>query len=466
MEVTAVFDIGKTNKKFFLFDKNYQEVFKEYTRFEEIRDDEGFPADNLEAIEQWLKTTFAAILKTKKFKVHTINFSSYGASFVLIDKNGKRVTPLYNYTKPFPDELLKQFYEKHGNSLKIAKETSSPPLGMLNSGLQLYWLKYAKPEEFKQIKHALHLPQYLSWLFTGLPLSEYTSIGCHTGLWDFEKGDYHDWVYAEEIDRILPTIVDTDTSINMDYLGNQMKIGVGIHDSSAALLPYLNVAKNPFLLISTGTWSIALNPYSEEPLDEEDLKNDCLNFMRVDGKTVKAARLFLGNEHKLQVTRLNQHFQKEDHYYHTLKFDKELFLELKRDQENKFCFESLSVTRDQPEQTLLSQFENFEQAYHQMMLELMELQVAAAKRAIGNTSIKKIYVDGGFADNETFIKLLSYHFQDYKIRTTKSPLGSALGAAMAISENKIDRKFLKKHYAMKKHSPLILVNESKDAIEI
>jgi len=392
MEVTAVFDIGKTNKKFFLFDKNYQEVFKEYTRFEEIRDDEGFPADNLEAIEQWLKTTFAAILNTKKFKVHTINFSSYGASFVLIDKNGKRVTPLYNYTKPFPDELLKQFYEKHGNSLKIAKETSSPPLGMLNSGLQLYWLKYAKPEEFKQIKHALHLPQYLSWLFTGLPLSEYTSIGCHTGLWDFEKGDYHDWVYAEEIDRILPTIVDTDTSINMDYLGNQMKIGVGIHDSSAALLPYLNVAKNPFLLISTGTWSIALNP--------------------------------------------------------------------------KFCFESLSVTRDQPEQTLLSQFENFEQAYHQMMLELMELQVAAAKRAIGNTSIKKIYVDGGFADNETFIKLLSYHFQDYKIRTTKSPLGSALGAAMAISENKIDRKFLKKHYAMKKHSPLILVNESKDAIEI
>jgi len=48
MEVTAVFDIGKTNKKFFLFDKNYQEAFKEYTRFEEIKDDEGFPADNLE----------------------------------------------------------------------------------------------------------------------------------------------------------------------------------------------------------------------------------------------------------------------------------------------------------------------------------------------------------------------------------------------------------------------------------
>ena len=236
MDVTAVFDIGKTNKKFFLFDKNYQEVFKAYTRFEEIEDDEGHAADNLQAIEEWLKATFAEILKSKNFRVHTINFSCYGASFVHIDKNGRRVSPLYNYTKPFPDKLLKQFHDKYGDSLKIARETASPPLGMLNSGLQLYWLKYTKPEQFKKIKYALHLPQYLSWLFTGIPLSEYTSIGCHTGLWDFDKGDYHDWVYAEEIDRILPTIVDTDTSLNLDYLGHQMKIGVGIHDSSAALL--------------------------------------------------------------------------------------------------------------------------------------------------------------------------------------------------------------------------------------
>ena len=58
---------------------------------------------------------------------------------------------------------------------------------MLNSGLQLYWLKKTKPEVFKKIKYSLHLPQYLSYIFTGIPLSEYTSIGCHTALWDYEK---------------------------------------------------------------------------------------------------------------------------------------------------------------------------------------------------------------------------------------------------------------------------------------
>ena len=74
MKVTAVFDIGKTNKKFFLFDKNYQEAFKEYQRFEEIEDDDGFPSDNLPAIRNWIKSLFDQVIKNKKYKVQTVNF--------------------------------------------------------------------------------------------------------------------------------------------------------------------------------------------------------------------------------------------------------------------------------------------------------------------------------------------------------------------------------------------------------
>ncbi|NJN34987.1 MAG: hypothetical protein HC817_12755 [Saprospiraceae bacterium] len=33
----------------------------------------------------------------------------------------------------------------------------------------------------------MHLPHYFSYLLTGEKASEYTSIGCHTMLWDFEK---------------------------------------------------------------------------------------------------------------------------------------------------------------------------------------------------------------------------------------------------------------------------------------
>lgn len=455
MKVTAVFDIGKTNKKFFLFNEQKQEVFKEYSRFDEIEDEDGFPTDDLHAIQEWVQGLFRRILQGGEYDVQAINFSTYGASFVHVDREGLPVAPLYNYLKPYPEDILQSFYDKYGDQLRIAGETASPPLGMLNSGLQLYWLKYARPEVFARIRWSLHLPQYISFLFTGIPVSDYTSIGCHTALWDYAKGDYHDWVYAEEIDRILPPLVATNTSINMDYAGKHMKIGTGIHDSSSALLPYILADPKPFLLLSTGTWSIALNPFSDEILTEDDLTHDCLNYMRIDGNPVKASRLFLGNEYQLQVERLVAHFQKQTGAHKTVAFDPSLFQKLSGDSQRYFHFESLAFPGAQPEHTDYSAFGSFEAAYHQLMIELVDLQVQSAKMAIGHTPVRKIYIDGGFADNEIFIQLLSMQLPQYKLRTTQSPLGSALGASMVISGRKISRKFLKKHYTMRKHKPVL-----------
>ena len=99
---------------------------------------------------------------SNKYHIKAINFSTYGASFVHLDKNGKIITPLYNYLKPIPDEIVAEFDQKYGN---ISDVTGSPQSGMLNSGMQLYWLKKSQPEVFKKIKYALHFPQYISYLF-------------------------------------------------------------------------------------------------------------------------------------------------------------------------------------------------------------------------------------------------------------------------------------------------------------
>lgn len=456
-KVTAVFDIGKTNKKFFLFDSKYQEVYREYTRFDEIVDEDGYPTEDLTRLKKWLKTRFDRILNTGRYNIVAINFSSYGASFVHLDKNGKVLTPLYNYTKPIPKEILEEFYATYGGEKKIACETASPQNGALNSGLQLYWLKKTKPEIFKKIKYALHFPQYLSYLFTGIPLSEYTSIGCHTNLWDFKTNTYHKWVYEEGIDKILAPIISTKTSINMTYNNKKIKIGVGIHDSSSALLPYVFSKKKPFLLLSTGTWSISLNPFNDEILNEEDLENNCLNFMQIDGKRVKATRFFMGNEYRIQVERLGEIYGKEYGYHRNVKFNKDLYLRLISTSKIYFKFEGITLKRKQINKTDLKPFKEFEEAFHQLMIELMALQVQTIKMAIGkNKEIKQIYIDGGFTDNDVFVKLMAYHFKTYKIRTTKSPLGTALGAAMVISDKKINSKFLKNNYKLEKLPPLLL----------
>jgi sugar (pentulose or hexulose) kinase len=449
MKVSAVFDIGKTNKKFFLFSKNHKVVFKQYKRFDPVLDDDGDECEDLPAIEAWMRNQFAEILNNQQYKVRSLNFSSYGASFVHIGHNGKPVAPLYNYLKPIPDHLFKTFYQKYGGQTDLCRVTASPALKFLNSGLQLFWLKNHKPRIFEKIQWSLHLPQYLSYLFTGNPVSDYTSIGCHTTLWDFEKGDYHDWVFEEGIDRVLAPVIKTDAFVVRKIQNHRLKIGVGIHDSSSALLPYIRADRKPFLLISTGTWSIALNSFNNDVLTDEDLANDCLNFMRISGSTVRACRLFLGNEYRTQVEYLHQYFGKQYGYHRDIRFDRKVYLKLKENYVRCFRFEHITLPREQPHETNLEPFETFQQGLHQLVLELVELQLKCINRAIGSTKINTLYIDGGFADNELYTKILADQLPNYKLRCTKSPLGSALGATMVISRHELNKKFLKKKYAMK-----------------
>ena len=453
-KVTAVFDIGKTNKKFFLFDEDFQEVYREYAKFDEIQDEDGFPTEDLHALQQWLKALFHRILEAKEFDIKAVNFSTYGASLVHLDENGEVLAPLYNYTKPLDQKIIDSFFGKYGPEMDMAVATGSPNLGMLNSGMQLYWIKHTKPDIFKKIRYSLHLPQYISYIFTGIPISEYTSIGCHTALWNYDKKDYHDWVYSEGFHKILPPIVPTETSFDINYNGKYIKIGVGIHDSSAALLPYVRSDRNKFILVSTGTWSIAMNPFSQNPLTREDVENNCINYMGINGKPVKSARLFLGNEYNIQTTKLARHFKVPTDYHKRVRFDPEVYFEIVKDFEHLFKWEGFSEP-NMPVKTRIP-YDRFEHAYHHLMAELVSLQVQSINAAAGGEPLEKLYIDGGFSDNEVYIQLLSHSLRNMELRSSNASLGSALGAAIVLSDTRLKPKFLKRNYSLKKHVPFII----------
>ena len=166
-------------------------------------------------------------------------------------------------------------------------------------------VKLYKTGVFKKIRYSLHLPQYLSYVFTGEMYTEYTSIGCHTDLWDFKKKEYHHWVKAEGIDRFFPPIVETQKKVIKNFGGRKIAFGIGIHDSSSALLTYLLKGKESFILLSTGTWCINFNPFSGDSLfDEKQINAGATAYMKIDGSPVKSSRLFLGEEHRLKVEKL------------------------------------------------------------------------------------------------------------------------------------------------------------------
>jgi sugar (pentulose or hexulose) kinase len=411
--VIAIFDIGKTNKKLFLFDEDYHIVFERSDRFKEIEDEDGFPCEDLDRMEHFIFEGLQEIEGQKKFDLKAVNFSAYGASLVYLDEQGNCIAPLYNYLKPYPEKLEAQFYQTYGAKENFSVQTASPALGSLNSGLQLYRVKYERPELFKKIKYALHLPQYLARLVNGQKFSDLTSIGCHTALWDFSKNDYHQWVYKEEIACKLAPIKPSGTIVPT---GNY-KTGIGLHDSSAALIPYLLTFKEPFVLISTGTWSISLNPFNQSSLKIDELKRDCLNYMQYNGKPVKAARFFIGPAYEEGLKQLSVIFKADKDSFAHIQYDPAIAAQLTDTGQNE---------NGETAATL---------AFYKLMAGIVEKQRSSTDLILAGTSVKQLFVDGGFSQNEVFMHLLAKAYPRLKVYSAFIPQSTALGAALAIHQH-------------------------------
>jgi sugar (pentulose or hexulose) kinase len=440
-KVIAVFDVGKTNKKLLLFDYNLKLVLEQEIRVAEKRDDDGFECDNIELIEKWIKESINKLVHSEKYDLTALNFATYGATIVYLDANGQRITPVYNYLKPIDERIPERLYRRYGGQDEFCRRTASPALGMLNSGIQILWLKTAKPEVFSKVRYILHFPQYLSYLISGKICSEHTSIGCHTGLWDFDNMKYHQWVTDHELDLPGPVPVGTFTEVVID--GKRIKVGIGIHDSSSSLAPYFTGNKGKFLLISSGTWCINMNPFNNEKLSVEQLDNDCLCYMSIARQPVKSSRLFLGNMHETGVKMMNDHFRTTEDFYKNVKYDQDLIKMLKSrySGDRRAFFNSGPGSREFKERIDLFDFKSFDEGYHQLMSELSDLTCEAISLILPDRDdTENLYITGGFAKNKIFLKLIAKSFPSKKVYTSEISNSTALGAALVIYQSISDKQ--------------------------
>ena len=433
LPVIAIFDFGRTNKKFFLFDEQYKIVYEKTVQLTDTVDEDGDSCEDIKGLRQNIFDSLKEASANENFCIKAINISAYGASFVYIDESGKSLTPLYSYLKTYPTLLFRQFYDTYGGEINFSHHTASPVLGSLNSGMQLYRIKYEQPLIFSSIKYALHLPQYISYLLTGVAVSDITSIGCHTNLWNFEKSEYHHWVNEEHVIEKLAPIVEADKINTTTLEDNSYAVGIGLHDSSAALIPYLTNFHEPFILISTGTWCISLNPFNNTPLTTHELGNDCLCFLSFKGHPVKASRLFAGYEHEVQVKRIAQHFGSNTSNYKTILFDLAIVEKLQLEPNHSYEFDNLQSSVFA--QRNLQDFSTEVEAYHQLMLDIVQQQSISTRFIVEGDLTKRIFVDGGFSNNNLYMNLLAINFPEMKVFAASMAQATAVGAALAIHDS-------------------------------
>jgi len=175
-----------------------------------------------------------------------------------------------------------------------------------------------------------------------------------------------------------------------------------LHDSSAALIPYLHAEAEPFVLISTGTWCISLNPFNQTSLTVQELQQDTLCYLTFKGTPVKASRLFAGKKHEDELSKIK----------------------------------AANLTGSA-----------YESAYEKMMLQIIQDQIKSTDLILNGSSVKRIYVDGGFSKNEYYMKGLAKAYPEMQVFAAEVPNASSLGAALAVHDKwntkEISQSFLK-----------------------
>lgn len=411
----VVFDIGKTNKKCLVFDADYEVVYSEFFDTPQVTDADGYPTEDLDALKSAMDEQLRRLFADPALDIRALNFTTYGATIVNTDADGNPVHPLWDYLRPYDANVMARFEQDHGTNGYVYAKTASPSLGNLNTGLQLYLLKYTDADTFHRIAHSTWLPQYLSSRYTGQLYSESTSIGCHTLCWDFNRSTFAEWTITEGIAPLFPPMHAAADPVHIYFENHPLTVGIGMHDSSSALLPYLRSIDHPFMLLSTGSWSICLNPFNALPLTPEELAADCLCYLTYTGQPVKASRLNAGFRHTEAVEQLCGKYALPKAFFWKLGWD---------------ASQSMVVIPSEVSETVQQAADDYVSFLRGLVADQLE-----KIRLVSSDPVRHIYVDGGFSKNEIFMGMLLEGLPGMTIRAAEVGQSTALGAAMVMHEH-------------------------------
>ncbi len=279
----AVIDLGKSNKKVALIDESLAIVAARQAAFPAQPGDDGVLCEQIDAIWAWLGQQLGELYREQPF--HAVAVTTHGATWAGLAADGSLAIPVIAYEHDLGEQgqrdLDHRFYGRCGQLATLQAETATCDLPLLvNPAKMILFAQERWPERWKQVARIIDYPQYWGFRLTGVQAAEATYTCNHSFLYDFARhgastaahalgvADKLDLAFRKPWDRLGTLSPELQQRHGLPAL----PVAVGIHDSNAALLPYLlKYGARDFVLNSTGTWCVAMHRVDEVRYRAEEL---------------------------------------------------------------------------------------------------------------------------------------------------------------------------------------------------
>ncbi len=442
-DVSLILDIGKSNTRLFLFDEELNIIHETRSSFPLLQGENGFLFDDFDSMFSWFLRQLKLIGDDRQFCIRALNVCSFGATVAHIDEKGELLHPLLAYTSAVPEGFDEEFKTWLSTVPGGCKRLGTPVLSrFLNVAKQLYYFRHKRPEIADKIRYSLFLPQYVIYRLTGAVISEASCYGTHTLLWDFNMmAPSYDVLKSLDWLEKMPKL---NNPLNLCQLNNEYKkliritksltVGAGVHDAAAALSAYWQATDEEFVLLETGSWNIALNPFADFSLTERDLAMGTRYYLTPHLQKVRASRNFAGREHEFQLQRIDEHFGAQP-----VTPEKPLQAYLQKffatPSQGMLVAQATAGTGPFPNiaktEWDLSVFECAEEAYARLCLDLAVLTSFCLEN-VNQNQIQRYFIDGKFNQNPWFVKILAMLLQPNELYSSNLTEAGATGAAMAV----------------------------------
>lgn len=261
----GVLDVGKSNIK--LSACNYfGEVLDTVSTPNEICDEKPWKYHDLEKTNIWVLENLSYF--SKKYNLKHFISAGHGSGLVFvgedIDKNNDGTSlPMIDYEQSMPEDIDRAYEKLCGDFY----DRGSKIMGSAShAARQMFWAETVEPDKFNNSKWALGIAQYWAWRLSGIAVSEITSLGAQSHLWNTLNKRWSKIVNNKKWKRLLPPFKETYTPLGQIRkklaknfnLPEEMLVYAGGHDSSINFYRYQSAGLKNFCVVSTGTWIVAM----------------------------------------------------------------------------------------------------------------------------------------------------------------------------------------------------------------